>query len=104
MTNRPSWAKAVKERDGKRCRFCGVTERLEAHHMIPVSKNPELSLDVRNGITLCHKHHRIAHHGKYDGMGRSCIMQNRDWFTDESLAEMDAFIYRAIQEAMKECT
>src|SRR5215216_8097836 len=32
------FAKAVKERDGYRCQECGSTERLIAHHVIPLQE------------------------------------------------------------------
>lgn len=45
------------------CSYCGSTEDLHAHHLFPVSKQPQLSLNKHNGIILystCHKsHHRL---------------------------------------------
>lgn len=52
------WARAVKERDGKKCVFCGSTEKLEADHIKPCSIFPELSLAIDNGRTLCHDCHK----------------------------------------------
>lgn len=54
------WSKAVKNRD-KACVICGSTDRLEAHHIIYKKYNPQLSLNVNNGITLCKKHHDETH-------------------------------------------
>lgn len=53
------WMKLVKNRDNWKCRQ-GNNEcsgRLEAHHIEPWSKSPELRYEVKNGITLCHFHH-----------------------------------------------
>ena len=50
------WRKAVIERD-KVCMKCGCKNNLEAHHIKPFAKYPELALDLRNGITLCKKCH-----------------------------------------------
>lgn len=98
--NSQYWRQAVKDRDGWKCRVCGSTDRLQAHHLIPIHKNSSLALVVGNGITLCHKHHRIAHHGSYSG--RKCaIMTNKDWFTPDAIAEVDAFINRAIEETIE---
>lgn len=54
------WAKAVILRD-KACARCGVTERLQAHHVEAYSSNPELRLEVDNGIALCPPCHHAQH-------------------------------------------
>lgn len=54
------WADAVKARDGK-CLKCGTTEDLHAHHVLPKSTHPELSLDPDNGMTLCYRCHKAEH-------------------------------------------
>jgi predicted restriction endonuclease len=51
-----AWAKAVKDRDGWQCVICGSMVRLNAHHLI-VRENHETKLDIRNGLSLCPKHH-----------------------------------------------
>lgn len=53
------WRKEVKSRDGWVCRIADVNcdGRLEAHHILPWSKFPELRYKVNNGITLCRFHH-----------------------------------------------
>lgn len=53
---------AVKERD-KICQCCGKTDggHLEAHHIFPLAKYPELATDEGNLISLCQKCHRTYH-------------------------------------------
>lgn len=49
-----AWRKFVFERDGYTCQVCGVVGgELNAHHIAPVSKHPELREDKENGVTLC---------------------------------------------------
>jgi 5-methylcytosine-specific restriction endonuclease McrA len=54
------WTKTVKERDGK-CMSCGNTDKrvLTADHIKSKKMFPELSLDINNGVTLCHNCHAI---------------------------------------------
>ena len=61
--NRTTWAKQVKKRDGYVCVKCGSTEKLEAHHIVPVSDiNGKRDMySVENGITLCRACHYEAH-------------------------------------------
>lgn len=48
------WRLLVLERDNHRCQMCGqIGGRLEVHHIRPKYLYPELTLDVKNGITLC---------------------------------------------------
>lgn len=57
-----SWAviaKAVKQRDGNKCKVCGSTKQLEVHHIIPLSKG---GTNVKtNLITLCYSCHIKRH-------------------------------------------
>ena len=56
------WRTNVFARDRYTCKKCnekGV--KIEAHHIKPWSKYPELRLDLENGITLCKKCHKIIH-------------------------------------------
>lgn len=50
------WARAVKKRDGYVCQVCGATDRLQAHHRIPLRDGGTHTLN--NGITLCATHHQ----------------------------------------------
>lgn len=51
------FSKAVRTRD-KVCRLCGGSEKLEIHHIDPVSQSPLLIMDIGNAILLCAKCHR----------------------------------------------
>ena len=53
------WARNIKRRDNWKCKISNeeCSGRLEAHHILPWSKFPELRYELNNGITLCHKHH-----------------------------------------------
>ena len=55
-----SWGEVIKKRD-KKCVICGSTDRLNAHHLIHKKTNPELSLNINNGVTLCELHHYEVH-------------------------------------------
>jgi len=61
-TRKPSAAlrRAVRERDGCRCRFPGCeSRRTDAHHILYWSNGGETKLS--NLISLCKAHHRIVH-------------------------------------------
>jgi len=60
---RIEWAAAVKKRDTC-CQFPGCDKSrlmLEAHHVYPKGRWPELRLMLENGLTLCSTHHRRWH-------------------------------------------
>lgn len=58
LTLNKKWRKAVLERDGYKCVYCGSNEKLEADHLWPAFFAPELVLDIDNGQTLCQKCHK----------------------------------------------
>ena len=45
---------------------CGAENNLNAHHLLPKHTYSDLALDIKNGITLWRRCHRIAHGGTYD--------------------------------------
>lgn len=51
------WQKAVFNRDGNKCLVCGTNKNLEADHIKPWAKYPDLRHELSNGRTLCVKHH-----------------------------------------------
>ena len=52
------------ERQGGKCPHCGQPfdyEVMELHHVLPLSRFPELGQSIRNGIMLCHRCHKEVH-------------------------------------------
>jgi hypothetical protein len=60
------WRKAVFERDHYTCQHCGDSRghNLNAHHIIPFSKDETLRYELDNGITLCMVCHNKIHRKK----------------------------------------
>lgn len=59
------WKRAVLERDNFTCQKCGATGAgLAAHHNKSFKDNPELRIDLDNGITLCRNCHYEIHYGR----------------------------------------
>lgn len=54
------WSDKVKERDGRKCVFCGSTEKVNAHHIESFKNCKPLRYELRNGISLCPKHHKFG--------------------------------------------
>jgi hypothetical protein len=56
------------ERQGGCCPHCGQPfdyEQMELHHVLPLSRFPELGQSIRNGIMLCHRCHKEVHCNPY---------------------------------------
>ena len=50
------WSLKIRARDEFQCVVCGSKEHLNAHHLIP-KEIIEFRSNMKNGITLCAKHH-----------------------------------------------
>lgn len=55
------WREVVFWRDNYRCQKCQSRRDIEAHHIRPKSRFPQLELLPGNGLTLCKKCHSIEH-------------------------------------------
>ena len=56
------------ERQGGCCPICGQPfeyDQLELHHILSLSRFPELGQSIRNGIMLCHRCHKEVHCNPY---------------------------------------
>jgi predicted restriction endonuclease len=55
------WRKQVYSRDKNTCQWpgCNVKKKLNAHHIKRWSDFPGLRFEIKNGITLCHIHHKL---------------------------------------------
>lgn len=58
------WRTSVYERDNFICQKCNISKsgKLNAHHIESYNNNPELRIEVFNGITLCEDCHNDFHH------------------------------------------
>lgn len=60
------WRISVFKRDNYTCQICGKSGiKLNAHHLENFADNPELRLDVNNGVTLCLEHHDSRIQGSF---------------------------------------
>ncbi len=53
------WSKKIKQRDGKKCVYCGEQNYLNSHHIFSKTKR-SLRWALKNGITLCSSHHTLS--------------------------------------------
>ena len=56
------WLKRVLEHDNYTCQHCESKDNLRVHHMESYENNPELRVEMSNGITLCKFCHDNFHH------------------------------------------
>lgn len=57
------WRKAVYERDDYTCQVCFKRGgEIRAHHIEGYANNPELRIELSNGITMCKECHDNFHH------------------------------------------
>lgn len=75
------------------CAACGSTKKLEVHHIVPFSDNPELELDPNNLITLCENakggiicHLCIGHKGDYKDENPN-VVEDAKWVKERIFTE-----------------
>ena len=64
VSDRPAWIRRICRNHVKsigKCEKCGSTEALQAHHILPYSKYPELRSDIKNLMILCCDCHSEKH-------------------------------------------
>jgi predicted restriction endonuclease len=57
---RKAFRESVFSRDNYKCKICGKTENLDAHHITDRHLMPNDGYTSYNGITLCPEHHMNA--------------------------------------------
>lgn len=57
----PKWRELVLEKDNHTCQCCGLTKKLEAHHIYGYKLHSQYREDSNNGITLCKYCHQRYH-------------------------------------------
>lgn len=92
--------KAAMERDGHKCQYCGATENLTCHHVMPKWKYPEFYSDVDNLAVLCVRCHESYHR---DYCNNNAEIFNRETFeewlktrkltTDEAINLLTEFLF-----------
>jgi hypothetical protein len=83
------WTLAILEMDDYTCQFCGNVNHLDAAHIEPKSRRPDLALDPANGITLCRSCHSYFHANPYafELFIYSFRQHNTSYFTRAPVAE-----------------
>ena len=68
--------------ESKQCIFCGRSDKLAQHHVLPVAIFPEFAEDMDNLVALCSKrgcHRVVGHLGDFGG---SFCPNIKDWRTE----------------------
>jgi len=66
------WRAAVFHRDSYRCRLCGTSGPIHAHHIRSFAEYPDLRLIVTNGMTLCIDCHGFYHDKNFHRRNKTC--------------------------------
>lgn len=64
------WKKKIYAKNFYKCVICHSKENICAHHLESYKSNPNLRLDLNNGITLCRKCH-LKFHTKYGNVNNT---------------------------------
>lgn len=63
------------------CAVCKTKKNLQVHHVSPFHIDPNLELELKNLITLCHTHHFwFGHFGSYFSYNPNVKEDANDWF------------------------
>ena len=65
-----------------KCVVCGTKENLDVHHKNDASHHPKQKYFVKNGVTLCGKHHVMFHTVFMYGFRSKCIKKDFDDFME----------------------
>jgi 5-methylcytosine-specific restriction endonuclease McrA len=83
------WRIQVFQRDNFTCQCCGQRgKELHAHHIFNFADNPDLRLDINNGITLCKQCHYEFH--KTYGMRNTNLDQLKEFLLKNSKSSKEA--------------
>src|SRR5687767_5288984 len=94
---RSNFREAVFSRDEYRCRMCGSTERLDAHHIVDRTLLPNGGYVASNGISLCPKCHVLAE--KYHSTG----IPHPHYSPAELYGVINSSYEKAYRESLKTC-
>ena len=88
------------KRDGYKCQYCGSTENLTIHHVLPKWRFPEFYSDVNNLCTLCVRCHESYHRdfcgNNADIFNRQTFdmwMETRELTMDEAIGVLNEFLF-----------
>lgn len=59
------WSISVRKLAGNKCVACNSTDKVHAHHIEDSKLCSALRLEIRNGISLCAKHHKFGHYSAH---------------------------------------
>lgn len=90
---RATFREAVFERDGYRCKFCGASGKLDAHHITDRSEMPNGGYVPENGITVCEPCHLSCE--KYHMSG------GREWVDGRHPEDLYSLIGSSKEKAVK---
>lgn len=93
------WRKLILERDGRQCKYCGSTEKLEVDHLWPYKLWPNLANHPDNGQVLCHECHKKTF--TYGTRNHDYLIMMRE-ILGEDIKEKGAPSFEEIMQAKRE--
>jgi hypothetical protein len=89
-----AWSLAVKKRAGYKCEVCGKTDILNSHHIVG-RRNRRVRWDVRDGVCLCVKHHKLGIESAHEDP-----LWFREWLEDKRWEDY-AYLYTVKNQIKK---